>query len=270
MAIKTNTTWPTFGGQLLAKIPTPTFSGRLTDDASDSINPYTSSGPGEGGAGQTWTDVYGGGGYVDPYFDNVVLQLRMDEAAGSTTFVDSSSYSNTVSTVGSVTATDFTAPLSGNSAYMNSGYLSVSIGAGDPLQLGTADYTIDFWYYRTANRVENLYSFVNGPGQLFWSNQTLYFQPTPGSSAKYGNSGISPGTWNHYALERVSGSTQMYLNGTPFLTPTTNTNNYSSLSSIRIGGGPNYGAVIGYMADFRVTAGVARYNGAYDEPTQRI
>lgn len=57
MGLTTKSRFPNFQGPAQAQVPTPTFSGRLTDVAADSINPYTSQGPGAGGAGQTYDEA---------------------------------------------------------------------------------------------------------------------------------------------------------------------------------------------------------------------
>ena len=61
MGLTTKGRIPQFQGNLRAVVPTPTFSGRLTDDPADSINPNTGSGPGTGGSGVTFAEVSGGG-----------------------------------------------------------------------------------------------------------------------------------------------------------------------------------------------------------------
>ena len=48
---------PTFSGDITAEVPTATYSGISSDDASTSINPYTGQGPGAGGAGQTSSQI---------------------------------------------------------------------------------------------------------------------------------------------------------------------------------------------------------------------
>lgn len=59
MGLTTKSRFPTFQGPTQAVVPTPTFSGLATENAADSINPYTSQGPGEGGAGQTYNEIKG-------------------------------------------------------------------------------------------------------------------------------------------------------------------------------------------------------------------
>ena len=46
-----------FVGKLKIETPTPTYSGKKSSNASDSINPYTSTGPGSGGIGLTDTEI---------------------------------------------------------------------------------------------------------------------------------------------------------------------------------------------------------------------
>lgn len=49
---------PTFNGDIKVEVPTSTYSGKKSSNATDSINPYTSQGPGEGGIGLTNDDIF--------------------------------------------------------------------------------------------------------------------------------------------------------------------------------------------------------------------
>ena len=58
LKIKSGTSWPTISGQLIATVPTPTYSGQCSNtNAALSINPYTGQGPGANGIGLTCDEI---------------------------------------------------------------------------------------------------------------------------------------------------------------------------------------------------------------------
>ena len=83
-------------------------------------------------------------------------------------------------------------------------------------------------------------------------------------------------TWNHCALVRNSGTLTIYINGTSSGTPVSNSTNFSSSGTFIIGAGmhtnsPDPNAFItGYIQDFRITKGLARYTANFTPPTAEL
>jgi hypothetical protein len=143
-------------------------------------------------------------------------------------------------------------------------------GTGDSLDfptstfftMGTGDFTIECWYYSPVGYATgNAYLFdlgVNGTRVQLASNQ-LYFIAVAGSGVT-GAAGIGTGasTWYHLAIARSGSTITVYVNGTS-IGNVTNASNLTD-NDCRIGqygGGGN--GFNGYIQDFRITKGYARY-----------
>jgi hypothetical protein len=139
---------------------------------------------------------------------------------------------------------------------------------------GTGNFTIEGWVYCTSAASAN-----NGIFDARYSaaatGPLLYYIPGTGLFMFYnGSNRISGGTftintWVHVALVRSSAVTKLYINGTQTGGDYSDTNNYTS--------GVNAGFVgtfydgtgnwNGYIDDFRVTNGIARYTANFTAPT---
>jgi hypothetical protein len=77
-------------------------------------------------------------------------------------------------------------------------------------------------------------------------------------------------TWYHFAIVRNGTTTTLYKNGTSYLS-LTDTANYTT-PYIVIGNAyqTSRNGVIGYMDDFRVTSGLARYTANFTPPTAAL
>jgi len=151
-------------------------------------------------------------------------------------------------------------------------------GSGDSLDfptstfftMGTGDFTIECWYYSSVGYATgNAYLFdlgVNGTRVQLASNQ-LYFIAVAGSGVT-GAAGIGTGasTWYHLAIARSGSTITVYVNGTS-IGNVTNASNLTD-NDCRIGqygGGGN--GFNGYIQDFRITKGYARYTANFTPPT---
>lgn len=94
--------------------------------------------------------------------NTTVLNIRMNDPAGSTTFTDSSPSQRIITTSGSVkTVKSFGRP-GKTSAYFNgAGYLSTPTDSG--MQIGTNDFTISFYM---AVLSKSRYQFILGPSEV--------------------------------------------------------------------------------------------------------
>lgn len=174
-----------------------------------------------------------------------------------------------VETVGDVRSTNSIAPFTGGRSYYfdgNGDYMVVSTGTGT-INFGTGDFTIETWVNFTAsNGTYNPFLRVNGGGQLdfgfdFSTNQLKYST----SVAVLANAWTpSTGTWYHVALVRSAGNAKIYVNGVNMSGAGVADSFNHSLNAVgtlyRIGGSDfNGGHVLrGYLADFRITKGIAR------------
>ena len=146
--------------------------------------------------------------------------------------------------------------------------------------LGTGNFTIEFWaYFNSVASGQTLAKQDNNSTTFTWvfnvpSTGTLsYYLSSTGSTWNI-SSAVSIGSivinsWYHVALVRNGSTFTPYLNGVAG-TPTTNSAAlFASTSPLLVGAGATGGNVPfnGYIDDFRITRGVARYTTAFTPPT---
>ena len=138
--------------------------------------------------------------------------------------------------------------------------------------LGTGDFTIECWAYLTAGSNNGLWQLASSafPGvaglavSLFSGQWNIYYQ---NGSQIYGYGTVTTGAWYHVALVRQSGSLYIYSNGVKY-TVASDTTNYTGTTLV-IGGYYSTSQLWnGYIDDFRITRGLARYTANFTPPTQ--
>ena len=172
-------------------------------------------------------------------------------------------------------------------------YLSSSIsldGTGDYIELknqqetsyGTSDFTIETWAYFTAGAAGSAYRYLfgQGSGTSGTNNLGLYIQGNVlkvwhnGAATITGTTTISLNSWYHIALSRNGTNLKLFLNGTQEGSTATNSSNITSTATgLSIGrwaeiSDPYYFA--GYISDFRITKGLARYTSNFTAPTASL
>lgn len=141
------------------------------------------------------------------------------------------------------------------------------------LQLGTGNFTIEFWvYFNSISGYQTIYD------KGYNSSGGLLIQTGPGSGRLVVYSGAilivetgtaATGTWVYYALVRNSSTLTLYRDGVSSGS-TTITNNFNNTSSLFLGGSLGGGGYYlnGYIDDLRITKGVARYTANFTPPAQ--
>lgn len=198
----------------------------------------------------------------DPYFANVSLLLQMNGSNGSTSFVDSSSNSLTVTAAGASISTA-QSKFGGSSAYFNGGSSLQTASDLTPLIMGSGDFTVEaFIRPSSVSGYLAIISLSSGydttlyiyNGQLVWYNSTT----AAGT--------IAVDTWYHVAASRQSTNMRVFIDGALV---TTGTDTYPMASGQRFTagvspfGGENF---IGWMDEIRITKGVARYTANFTPP----
>jgi hypothetical protein len=181
---------------------------------------------------------------------------------------------------GNVSVSTSVKPTGASSSYSFDGtgdYLSVADDAS--LQLGSGDFTIEFWIYLNSlsgnpTPIDKAYtgSGVSGVGYLLqYSSSALKFY---GGITLTSSTTDTTSVWIHYALVRNSGTTTLYRNGVSVASGSDNTN-YTYNTSLGIGAnilagagfGAGAGAINGYISNLRIVKGKAIYTEAFTPPT---
>lgn len=207
-------------------------------------------------------------GNVDSSFANVSLLLHMNGTSGSTTFTDSSTSTKTI-TASATEISTAQSKFGGASGLFSGGYLSAQSNAG--FGFGVGDFTVEFWLYYTGG---NGYVFFWGNNQGF--DQYISYGLNNSTKQPFlwneGNvlttsTAITNNTWQHHAVVRSAGTIAIYLDGVQLNSGSFGANIGSS-RPFRIGdNGFGDQTTSGYIDEFRVTKGVARYTAAFNPPT---
>jgi len=213
----------------------------------------------------------------------------------SNRFKDNSSNAFTITPSGNAAVTSFSpfAPTAEYSASTNGGsgyfdgsgdYLRVANGAG--LQLGSGNFTIEFWFYAFNFNTDYFFIATNtGPSlnancsytfASISSGQMVYALSSSGTSWNLINTtmgiGLTANSWNHIALVRNGSSILPYVNGVLGTTQTTSSSLYDFTSPVWIGSVDNLASYfLGYISNMRIVKGTALYSGSsFAVPTEPL
>ena len=151
---------------------------------------------------------------------------------------------------------------------------SLTIASSPLLAFGTGDFTIEMWvYFNSVTGGCTLYDARDSGNSLGpyigidGGSLGPYFHVS-GANRILGTA-LSATTWYHIAVSRGSGSTKLFVNGTQSGSTYTDANNYiAGIPTVGNnssgGGGTNY--LNGYIDDFRITKGFARYTANFSVP----
>lgn len=217
--------------------------------------------------------TFAGGGGVDPYFENVSLLLHMN----SIPLVDSSSLAGVVTNSG-VTVSESVFKFGDGSAEFN-GAAQLSLPHSTNLSMGLSDFTLEMWLYPTdltgTRSVVVHRPALTATGMVVSvSNGILSALLGDANSVSWEVELTSPtittNQWQHVALSRSGNTFRLFLNGTIVAETTHNLTINDSGGLFLIGAnenGPNYD---GYIDDFRLTKGVARYTANFTPPVSEF
>lgn len=223
--------------------------------------------------------------FLDPFANDVVLYVKGDGVNNGTTFTDSSQYNHSISRGGTgtnqiVTSTN-QSKLGGSSLYSpaNNADTCLSITNSSAFNIGTKDFTIEFWYYKTGS------TYLNGTAELFtldgldfplgiydigkilaaWGTNSSWSVPSLLDS----DLALPLNQWVHVAFCRKNGTAKGFRNGVSTYqisdssSIATAANNPSLMGSR---GTTFYGAILGYIDSFRFTM-AGRYDTNFNPET---
>jgi hypothetical protein len=243
--------------------------------------------------GQDW-NTYTTTGYIaDVRISNTVRTISVPTAPytsdGNTRFLASftnagifdSAMMNNLETVGNAqVSTSVVKYGTGSMAFDGSGDWL----AGPPTpqtDLGSGDFTIEAWLYRTASGAASdsgmvsrgAPSTLNGFVFAYTSANVLTFNFNYSGAIVTGVTVIPANTWTHVAVSRNGNTFRLFVNGVVDATATSTNSQTTNASDVFYVGRSGFDSnriVTGYLDDVRLTKGAARYIGNFTPPVARM
>jgi YD repeat-containing protein len=221
-------------------------------------------------------------GSHDPHLANVSLLLHGSGANGSVAVTDSSPLRQAVGVVGNAKISSAQSKFGGTAiAFDGSGdYLRIPYSAD--LAFGAGDFTIEAFVYKNANNAN--YSRIWNADGDYYEGLTASIDPSGNFAVYVTTTGtgwthslpvvanLANGQWHHLAVVRSGGSIYAFVNGVRSVVTTAlgSTPLYSNTGVGRVIGGQSGAdrALNGYIDEFRITKGVARYTANFTPPAQ--
>lgn len=152
-------------------------------------------------------------------------------------------------------------------------------GTGDYLSyipssplLGSGNFTVECWvYFNSLSGTQIIVDNYNGStsGWQLWVNNSLLKFYSGTSNLITGTTTLSTGLWYHFASVRSGTTITQYINGVVDATGSSSVNYNDVSNAVWIGGQrvATQSYLNGYIADLRITKGVARYTTTFTPPT---
>ena len=181
---------------------------------------------------------------------------------------------NNISLIGNTTTSTTATKYHDTSIYFD-GSGDTLILPAEAMNFGTGDFTIETWirpsvFDRGLFRKTTYADSLSPPSISVYMASTTLYVGVNGSSTGAWISASNPftlNTWAHFAIVRDSGTVKIFVNGT-LLTSASNSVNVDNATTVRIGEWRNASEYFnGYLEDFRLTKGYARYTANFTPPT---
>jgi len=153
----------------------------------------------------------------------------------------------------------------------------ISIPVDEVYGFGTDDWTIETWLYCTKTGGFNaIFDTRVGTGTqtgnfgigMYTTGRVQLFS---GGIFYYPTDTLSFNTWQHFAVVKNSGTTTMYFNGTAASSTYSDSRDYGSSQPVQIGKDDTTSNYFGgYIQDFRISKGLARYTTNFTPPTASL
>ena len=210
---------------------------------------------------------------LDPFRSNVSLLLHGNGTNGSTTITDSSPSPKTLSS----TAINSTTEKKYGTASLFFNSTSIVLPQSPDLNFGTQDFTIETFILPTSVAgTHNIFSArnasSNGLSFRVASSKLDFFIDNAGTGLiTVATTLVANASWYHVALTRQGNVFKIWLNGNNDATSGTITASMTSSQAANIGQRPATAEYFaGYMDEFRITIGIARYQNTFIPPTAQF
>lgn len=205
----------------------------------------------------------------DPYKSQVTSSASFSGTPGSTVIADQN---GKIFDNHGVTLSAANSKFGGTSAYFD-GASYMSTPSAPENTFGTQDWTIDFWF--SPNSVANQYQEIitKGAGiQIYMTFDTIMLACSSNNTTSYfviaGFGKLTTNKWFHIATQKSGNIYTGYLNGVGTTLGVNSSSADTGSSPLVIGSYlSGYYPILGYMNNFRITKGVARYTGNFTPPT---
>ena len=217
--------------------------------------------------------------------NNTVLLLHMDGNEGSNSFIDQSTIAHPVTPYGDAKISTANSKFGGSSLYLDGSGDYLSIPSNPALNLGTDDFTIEFWTYSMNQSVPYPNYLASEAGWYSGSFAIRFDAWGNGQSERYGlfwnpygdplltsSSSYPENVWRHVAVVRHSGTLRYFVEGVEVASTSAGAGTAIDLSFggyLRIGAsgwdGSN-GFVNDYIDEVRIS-NIARYTSNFNPPT---
>lgn len=214
-------------------------------------------------------------GGTDPNFASVTSLIHFDAADGTTTFTDQKGFNWTRTGIDlTISTADF--KFGGSSARYLFATSYLSTPSATKFAFGSSAFTIECWIKPNSSSFgnsPNLFSTRGGGSGITFRLNTsgqLEFFWGEGNDAITGTTVVSTSAFSHVALTRSSNTVRLFLNGVVEATTTVSGSITTGQSATAYMGAdaPTLGErYAGFIDDFRVTNGVARYTSNFTPPT---
>lgn len=210
---------------------------------------------------------------TDTNIREVSLLLHGNGVNGSTTITDSSLSPKTVTAVGNAQISTAQSKFGGSSIAFDGTGDYLTVPSSTDWTLGSSgDFTIECWVYPNGSQGSNAgiaSTFTNwgsygGRWALTINSLTVRWFDSLGNIAMSGS--VSSAQWSHLAVSRSGSSIYLFINGALAGTQIVN-QAYATQERLIIGSIPGQSDFNGYIDDFRITKGVARYTSNFTPPT---
>jgi len=228
----------------------------------------------------------------DLHFPNVIFLAKFDGSNGSTSITDSSNKNNSITVNGGAQISTAASKFGGSSLKLD----YENAGTGDRIvadtvadNLTSTTHTIEFWF-----KTDMADAHINSNNPAFFGfndsgsnyDNRLMLQMTSKTNLRFYRaastyhdmtvSAMNDDAWHHIAIVSDGTDYDIYLDGSRLTTDAGDSRQINSNDTFMIGAeydsGPSSGNYFsGYIDDFRITNGVARYTGAsFTLPTTHL
>jgi hypothetical protein len=232
----------------------------------------------------TYGTIKGTGTRTDSFSSSIVLALPMDGANNGTTFTDQhalikgSGTAKTITVNGNTKTSTAQSIFYGSSAVFDGTDDNLKLPASADFQFGSGDFTIETWFRPNNTNRMAIYHGSSGTDHtvgIDYANQKIAIWASSNgsswnladgdSSSNRGSIVVPANSWSHIAFVRNGNSLQLYVNGVldKQFSITGSIVDSSSYQPIIGEWWNNVYDLNGYLADFRIYKGAAKYTSNF-------